>query len=69
MIARQGHITPVWQDEYIHFNYVKQPIKDSEIDTWKDKGYYHKSFSMALGFSLSLRVTTRHEIHCPAPFD
>ena len=45
MIAHRGHITPVWQEEHVHFPYVKQPIKDSEIDVWKTKGYYHKSFS------------------------
>jgi len=44
-LAVQGHVTPVWQDEHTEFNYVKQPIKDSEIDVWKTKGYYHSSFS------------------------
>ena len=45
MIAKQGHITPVWTDEHVHFPYVKQPIKQSEIQVWKQKGYYHESFS------------------------
>jgi len=45
MIARQGHITPVWSDEHTHFAYTKQPIKDSEIHAWQSKGYYHASFS------------------------
>ncbi len=43
-LATQGHVTPVWQDEYIHFPYHKQPIKESEIETWRQKGYYHRQF-------------------------
>lgn len=44
-IAHQGHVTPVWTDEHKHFDYTKQPIKESEITVWRDKGYYHASFS------------------------
>ena len=44
-IAHQGHVTPVWTDEHKHFDYIKQPIKETEITVWRDKGYYHASFS------------------------
>lgn len=44
-IAHQGHVTPVWTDEHKHFDYIKQPIKESEITVWRSKGYYHASFS------------------------
>tara|TARA_B110000444_G_scaffold164154_1_gene153455 strand:+ start:2752 stop:3324 length:573 start_codon:yes stop_codon:yes gene_type:complete len=44
-IAHQGHVTPVWQEEFKEFDFVKQPIKESEISVWREKGYYHASFS------------------------
>ena len=44
-IEIEGHITPVWTDEHLQFEYVKQPIKPSEIEAWKSQGYYNESFS------------------------
>jgi hypothetical protein len=43
----RGHVSRFWdQDEYKKFNYIKQPLMDSEIQEWKNKGYdYVKSFS------------------------
>ena len=35
-------------DEFLDFNYVKQPIKDSEVQSWRDNGYYHDSFTGAM---------------------
>jgi len=40
-----GHVTPRWTDEYKQFEYVRQPIKDSEIAEWRRLGYTHDSFS------------------------
>ena len=34
-------------DEFLNFNYLKQPIKDSEVSRWREQGYYHKSFTGA----------------------
>ena len=42
---RTGHMTPIWNDSYKDFDFVKQPLKQSEIIAWQDKGYYHESFS------------------------
>lgn len=43
----RGHISRFWNiDDVKKFNYVRQPIMDSEIEEWKNKGYdYVKSFS------------------------
>lgn len=43
----KGHVSRFWDhDDYRKFNYVKQPLMDSEIEEWKNKGYdYVKSFS------------------------
>lgn len=41
----QGHIEPNWTDAYKKFDYVRQPIKDSEIAEWRKLGYTHDSFS------------------------
>ena len=35
-------------EEFLNFNYTKQPIKDSEVFKWRKQGYYHKSFTGAL---------------------
>lgn len=40
-----GKVDVCWSDEHTKFDYVKQPIKQSEIDVWETRGYYHKSFS------------------------
>ena len=41
-----GHITPFWDSSFKNFDYVRQPLMLSEIDTWVSKGYDHvKSFS------------------------
>ena len=43
----KGHVSRFWDHEdYKKFNYVKQPLMDSEIAEWKRQGYdYVKSFS------------------------
>lgn len=43
----RGHLGRFWNSEdYRNFNYVRQPLMDSEIEEWKNKGYdYVKSFS------------------------
>lgn len=43
----RGHISRFWNiDDIKKFDYVRQPLMDSEIETWKSKGYdYVKSFS------------------------
>lgn len=43
----RGHISRFWNiDDVKKFDYVRQPLMDSEIETWKAKGYdYVKSFS------------------------
>lgn len=43
----RGHVSRFWSiDDVKKFDYVKQPILDSEVTEWKSKGYdYVKSFS------------------------
>ena len=36
---RTGHMTPIWNDSYKDFDFVKQPLKQSEIIAWQEKGY------------------------------
>lgn len=33
------------QDDFLKFEYLKQPIKEEELDKWRNQGYYHNSFS------------------------
>ena len=41
-----GHIERFWDDSFKSFNYVRQPLLQTEIDTWISMGYdYVKSFS------------------------
>lgn len=42
-----GHISRFWdQDSFKNFPYTRQPLMESEIQEWKDKGYdYVKSYS------------------------
>ena len=40
-----GHIDPMWQDEFKHFEFIKQPLMEEEIKNWRTLGYYHESFS------------------------
>ena len=35
-------------NEFFTFDYIKQPIKESEVNRWREEGYYHKSFTGAL---------------------
>ena len=45
-IIKSGHMTPNWEDDFKSFPYVRQPLMDSEIEEWRNKGYdYVKSFS------------------------
>jgi len=42
----KGHVSKFWNDDFKKFNFVRQPIMDSEIAQWRDMGYDHvKSFS------------------------
>ena len=45
MTYTKGHISANWSDTYKSFPYVRQPIKDSEIQEWRSQGYTHDSFS------------------------
>lgn len=41
-----GKVNVVWDIEQLKtLTYHKQPIKQTEIETWRDQGYYHQSFS------------------------
>jgi len=41
-----GHLKSIpWKKDFKSFNYLKQPIKQEEIDNWRNQGYYHQSFS------------------------
>jgi hypothetical protein len=45
---KTGHIDPFWDNGFKEFNYVQQPLMDSEIAQWESEGYkssYVKSFS------------------------
>ncbi len=33
------------KDNFLSFEYIKQPIKEEETLKWREQGYYHKSFS------------------------
>lgn len=33
------------QNDFYSFEYIKQPIKEEEVQSWRSVGYYHKSFS------------------------
>ena len=35
-------------NEFFTFDYTKQPIKESEVNRWREEGYYHKSFTGGL---------------------
>lgn len=41
-----GHIdSSIIGDDFLNYNYTKQPLKNkSELDRWRNQGYYHKSF-------------------------
>jgi hypothetical protein len=41
----EGHINPIWDEEYKNFNFVKKPLPEQQIDFWKSQGYTHKSFT------------------------
>lgn len=43
----RGHVSRFWaKEDYTKFDYVRQPLKDSEIEKWRSQGYdYVKSFS------------------------
>lgn len=42
----KGHISRFWNTDFKEFNFVRQPILDSEIEQWRNMGYDHvKSFS------------------------
>ena len=44
----QGHVNLEehgYTTEYQSFDYVRQPIKESEIETWQSQGYTHDNWS------------------------
>jgi hypothetical protein len=44
--VEKGHLSKFWDDNFKEFNFVKQPILESEIMQWHSMGYdYVKSFS------------------------
>jgi len=44
--TEKGHLSRFWNDDFKQFNFVRQPIMDSEIDEWRNLGYDQvKSFS------------------------
>ena len=34
--------------DYLEYKYEKQPIKESEVQSWRDNGYYHNTFTGAM---------------------
>ena len=42
---KSGHIEPTWNTDYKGLEYRKQPIKQDEVDAWRDQGYYNQSYS------------------------
>jgi len=46
MRVETGHFDRFWSDDFKEFQFVKQPLMDSEIEQWRSMGYDHvKSFS------------------------
>lgn len=44
----KGHLIPFWKNDFVQFDYVKQPLLDDEIEKWKNEGFdknHVKSFS------------------------
>lgn len=42
----KGHVSKFWNDDFKKFDFIRQPIMESEIKQWHDMGYDHvKSFS------------------------
>ena len=41
----RGHVDPFWCDSYKKFEYTKQNITCKEIETWRNQGYTHQSFT------------------------
>ena len=48
MTIIKGQVTPIWNNEYKNFTYTKQPITDKELQSWRDMGYTHDSFTGVL---------------------
>lgn len=42
---KTGSIHPIWDDAYKSYEYTRQPIKQTEIDAWRELGYTHDTFS------------------------
>lgn len=40
-----GNIPVIWDSGYKDFEFVKQPLMETEITNWRSLGYYHESFS------------------------
>ncbi len=46
MKYKTGHIEKFWDDSFKNFDYIRQPISENEIITWRSQGYdVVKSFS------------------------
>ena len=41
----RGHVTPVWNDDYKNYTYVRQPLTKKELTEWRQQGYTHDSFT------------------------
>lgn len=48
-MIKVGKVNPdLITNEFLEFDYVKQPIKESEVTTWREQGYTHPEFTGAL---------------------
>lgn len=41
----KGHVNPFWDDSFKQYTYIKQPLTDEELSTWRSQGYNHESFT------------------------
>lgn len=42
---KKGSIPAHWDDSYKNLEYIRQPIKQEEVDKWREMGYNHNTFS------------------------
>lgn len=48
-MIKKGNVANLIQtDEFYNFDYIKQPIKDSEVEKWRAEGYTHSDFTGAM---------------------
>ena len=41
----KGSVTPVWDNSYKDFSFIKQPLTNEEINLWRSQGYTHNTFT------------------------